>query len=447
MLLNVVYLLLLMLAAPWLAWQALRTGKYRDGWSAKLWGLVPRRLSDRPCIWFHAVSVGEVNLIATLVRVVRERRPDIELVITTTTITGYALAQKKYPDAIVCYAPLDFTWAVRTAWQRIRPSMLVLAELELWPNLIAAAKSQLVPVAIVNGRLSEKSFRGYRRIRPWIERTLRQVDVIAVQNQEYRDRFVALGAEPAKVTITGSLKYDGAQTDRENTSTQRLSKLAGIMPGDIVFLAGSTQEPEEAFALAAYQSLSKEFPRLRLVIVPRHAERFDAVARQLEWSGVPWSRRSQLDGARPAERVLLIDTIGELGAWWGTAHIAFVGGSLSTRGGQNMIEPAAYGAAVSFGPNTQNFRDIVASLLACHAAVVVHDGVEMTAFVRRCLEDVSYREQLGRSAQRFVEQQLGATERTWGLLSPTFKPIVPTPHIPTSVDHACSSAPRCKAPR
>ena len=441
MLLNVAYLALLLLAAPWLAWQSLRTGKYRDGWSAKLWGCVPRRHADRPCIWFHAVSVGEVNLIATLVRAVRELRPDFEQVITTTTVTGYALAKKKYPDALVCYAPLDFTWAVRTALRRIRPSLLVLAELELWPNLIAAAKSQRVPVTIVNGRLSEQSFRGYRRIRSWVQRSLGQIDLIAVQNLEYRDRFLSLGADPNSVIVTGSLKYDGAQTDRDNDNTQRLVEWAGITPGDVVFLAGSTQEPEESLALATYQLLANEFPELRLIIVPRHAERFESVARQLDTSGVAWSRRSRLDGTRKAERVLLIDTIGELGAWWGTAHIAFVGGSLSTRGGQNMIEPAAYGAAVSFGPNTRNFRDIVVSLLACQAACVIHDGAELTRFVRRCLADVSYREQLGGNARQFVQSQLGATERTWTLLrellpdrpaAPHFEPasgVISTPSV------------------
>ena len=214
------------------------------------------------------------------------------------------------------------------------------------------------------------------------------------------------------------MKYDGAQTDRCNPTTERLRRLAGFDQGDLVFLAGSTQEPEEALALAAWQSLRSEWPALRLVLVPRHRERFEAVAKFLESSGVAWQRRSKLEaeGPQAAARVLLVDAIGELGAWWGTARVAFVGGSLGSRGGQNMIEPAAYGAAVCFGPNTQNFRDIVAAMLAHEAAAVVHDGGELTAFVRRCLADPAYADALGQRAADLVAGQLGATGRTLDLL-------------------------------
>ena len=418
-LLNLLYLLLILAALPWLVCAAVRKGKYRQGYAAKLFGLVPRRDSGKTCIWLHAVSVGEVNLLAPLIREIERRRPDWECVVSTTTMTGMALAKKKYAHLTVFYCPLDFSWAVRAAVRRIRPDVLVLAELELWPNLIRAAHRGAAKVAVINGRLSEPSFRGYRRIRPLVARLMRQIDLVAVQNETYAGRFRALGARPETVHVTGSMKYDGARTDRDNPATRRLSELAGFEPGDVVLLAGSTQEPEEAVALDVYRRLCPTWPRLRLVLVPRHPERFEAVARLLNESGVPWQRRTDLDHYEPnrTARVLLVDVVGELGTWWGTAAIAFVGGSLGNRGGQNMIEPAAYGAAVSFGPNTRNFRDIVAAVLARDAAVVVHDGDELAGFVRRCLEDPTYAATLGSRAKELVVEQLGATERTFELMA------------------------------
>jgi 3-deoxy-D-manno-octulosonic-acid transferase len=418
-LLNAAYLLVLVIAAPWFLFQRLFRGKYREGFAAKFWGAVPQRTSAAPCIWLHAVSVGEVNLLAVLLAEIAKRRPDVECVISTTSMTGYELARKKYSQYTVFYCPLDFSWAVRRAMRRIRPSLLVLAELELWPNLIGAAKQSGAAVAIVNGRLSERSFRGYRRLRRWLRPTLDGLDLVAAQSEEYADRFRTLGIDPANVRVTGNLKFDGAQTNRDNPRTKALRDLAGFSENDIIFLAGSTQEPEERLALETFQSLSNQHPRLRLILVPRHPHRFDEVAALLDRNGVAWERRSQLppsDGRRPptASRILLVDTIGELSAWWGAANIGFVGGSLhSTRGGQNMIEPAAYGVAACFGPNTQNFRDVVELLLTAEAAIRVTSGAELTAFVRCCLESTDFAADFSHRAASLVREQLGATQRTW----------------------------------
>jgi 3-deoxy-D-manno-octulosonic-acid transferase len=419
-LLNTVYLAIIAVASPLIVWQSFRTGKYREGFREKLLGLVPRRVGNSACIWIHAVSVGEVNLVATLLRELRAAHPTWQFVVSTTSRTGYELACKKYADFTVFYCPLDFSWAVRNAIRRIRPSILMLAELELWPNLISAAKEHGARVAIINGRLSDHSFPGYRRIRPFVASMLRQIDLIAAQNEESARRFLALGAPAHAVQVTGSLKYDGAQTDRQNPRTQALRELAGISADDIVFLAGSTQEPEEQIALDVFRRLSPAYPRLRLILVPRHPERFNEVANHLDASNFRWTRRSLLAprSSPPASaRVLLVDSVGELGAWWGAAHVAFVGGSFGTRGGQNMLEPAAYGAAVSFGPNTRNFRDIVASLLSADAAVVVNDAAGLEGFVDRCLTDPAYAAALGHRAQNLVRSQLGATARTVTLVN------------------------------
>jgi 3-deoxy-D-manno-octulosonic-acid transferase len=441
-LLNVAYLALIAIASPLIAWQSYRTGKYREGFWPKFFGLVPRRAGDATCVWIHAVSVGEVNLLATLLRGLRAVHPDWQYVISTTSRAGYELATKKYADHTVFYCPLDFSWAVHTAVKRVRPSMLVLAELELWPNLIMAVKEYGAPVAIINGRLSDRSFPGYRRVRWFVARMLRQIDLIAAQNNETATRFLALGAPSDRVHVTGSLKYDGAQTDRHNPRTQVLRELACITNNDIVFLAGSTQEPEEQIAIDIFRRLAPQHPRLRLVLVPRHPERFEDVANELEASKLRWVRRSMLttnQGVAGVERqrpssapggsqsldpshqsnrrpILLVDSVGELGAWWGSSTIAFVGGSFGSRGGQNMLEPAAYGAAVCFGPNTWNFRDIVASLLAADAAVVVKDAAAFEAFVRRCLEEPAYATAIGARAQTLVKSQLGATARTVKLI-------------------------------
>jgi 3-deoxy-D-manno-octulosonic-acid transferase len=427
-LLNAAYLLVLVIAAPWFFFQRLFRGKYREGFASKFFGSVPERTSVAPCIWLHAVSVGEVNLLAVLLAEIAKRRQDVECVISTTSMTGFELARKKYSQYTVFYCPLDFSWAVRRAMRRIRPSLLILAELELWPNLIRAAKERGAAVAIINGRLSERSFRGYRRLRRWLRPTLDRLDLVAAQNEEYAHRFRALGIDPAKVHVTGNLKFDGAQTNRDNPRTEALCDLAGVSEKDIILLAGSTQEPEEKLALEAFAALSTDHPRLRLVLVPRHPHRFDEVAALLDRSSVAWQRRSQLapsDHRLPPTdyRILLVDTIGELSAWWGAATIGFVGGSLySTRGGQNMIEPAAYGVATCFGPNTQNFRDVVEMLLNSQAAVRVTSGEELTAFVRRCLEDPAFASDIGHRAASLVHQQQGVTGRTCLLidrLSPT----------------------------
>lgn len=419
-LLNVVYLLALVVFAPWWIFGMVRQGKYREGFAAKLWGQVPRRVGHDTCFWLHAVSVGEVNLLGSIIRCLEKQHPRWTCVISTTTMTGYRTARQKYAPRTVFYCPLDFSWAVRRALRRMRPDLLVLTELELWPNLICTADRLGVPIAVINGRMSDRSSRGYQRIRWFMARLLRRIDLIAVQNAAYRDRFLALGAPPASVHVTGSIKFDGAQTDRDHPRTLQLKQLARIDDDQLVFLAGSTQHPEESLALEAFRTLAAEFPRLRLILVPRHPERFEAVAADLERSGLDFQRRSQLGRSEPpaaTSRILLVDAMGELDAWWGTAHIAFVGGSLADRGGQNMIEPAAYGAAVSFGPHTENFHDVVAMMIQAHAAEVVDDGRQLTDFVRRCLEDPAYAQGMGQRARELVLQHRGAADRTCELLS------------------------------
>ena len=291
--------------------------------------------------------------------------------------------------------------------------MLVLGELELWPNMLAAAARRGIPVVVANARMSKRSFRSYARVRPLVSRILGRLGIVSARSEEDADRFRSLGARD--VRVAGSMKFDGVRGDRDAPEVRRLRGLAGITPGDVVFLAGSTQAPEERLAAEAYISLRDTHPALRLVIVPRHVERTAEVAAMLDRLGLGWQARNRLEtgGADRGSRVLLVDTTGELSSWWGTAAIAFVGGSLDgTRGGQNMLEPAAYGAAISFGPHTSNFRDEVARLLAADAAVVVEDGTALTAFVGRCLAYPAWAAGLGDRAATLVAAKRGATAAT-----------------------------------
>ncbi|QDV70271.1 3-deoxy-D-manno-octulosonic acid transferase [Rosistilla carotiformis] len=429
-LLNIVYLLVAIVVSPILVWRSVQTGKYRSGWSAKLFGNVPSRDGDAPCAWLHAVSVGEVNLLTNVVKRLAQARPDMQIVISTTTATGMQLARSRFPDHCVFYCPLDFSWAVRRAFRRIRPNVLVLSELELWPNLICIARQKQSEVVVLNARLSERSFRGYRRVASLLRPTFRRLSLVLAQDETYARRFLQLGVDHSRIRVTGSIKFDGARTDRHAPDVIALRKLSAASKDQIVWIAGSTQSPEERIALDVYRRLSSRFPQLRLVLVPRHPERFHAVADQVVGAGMKLRRRSELQTPAeswPSDTVLLVDTIGELGCWWGLADIAFVGGSMGSRGGQNMLEPAGFGAAVSFGPNTKNFRDIVAQLLAADAATVVNDKAAMEQFVSNCIENPVARRQQGQRAQVLVVGGQGAIDRTISVIEQMLPPVQSIP--------------------
>lgn len=418
MILDLGYLVVALLALPWVAWRKLSGGRP----VAAPWRRFTGRIDLPPPaagrrLWLHGVSVGEVQLLAGLAEELRRQAADaghpIDCVVSSSTTTGLDVATKRFGADRTFPCPLDFSWAVRRVLDAVRPDMLVLGELELWPNLLAIAHARGIPIVVVNARMSERSFRGYRRIEPLARRMLGCTSLVIARSPADADRFAALGA-PA-VLPAGSMKFDGVQGDRQDPDVLRLRRLAGLPDDAIVFLAGSTQAPEEQLAIDTFRMLTAEHPRLRLVIVPRHVERTPELVTLLDATGVPWQQRSRLDhdGADPTAHILLVDSTGELGWWWGVATIAFVGGSLDgKRGGQNMIEPAAYGAAVAFGPHTRNFREEVRLLVEHGAAEVVHSGDELTAFVRRCLEDHDFESERGHRATAVVNSQRGARATT-----------------------------------
>lgn len=419
LLLNLLYVALLAAVSPVLAWRAWRHGKYRDGWNEKLLGRGVVRDSIAPCLWLHAVSVGEVLLLRPVIAELRRRRPDVDIWLSTTTHTGHAVAREKYPDCRVLYFPLDFTWSVRRALDRVRPDVVGLVELELWPNFIRAVAERGTPLVLVNGRIGEQSFRGYRRIRFLMRRVLGAFAALGMQSPEYARRMVELGAPVDRVCVTGSVKFDGVALQRDEPRLRALRHEMGIVAAERVLLAGSTHAPEEQCVLECYARLRHEFPDLRLVIAPRHQERFEEVAELVRQSGLPLRRRSQHGASVSAGSgapVILLDTLGELTSWWGLAEVAFVGGSLSTRGGQNMLEPCAAGAAVVVGPNTWNFRPAVELLTAVGGLAVINQANELQAEIRSLLVDAERAQAMRSAARRAIESQQGATGHTVELL-------------------------------
>jgi len=418
MLLDLLYLFAALLALPWVVWRKLSGGRpVAAPWMRFTGAIAPPPAAHAPRVWLHGVSVGEVQLLAGLATELRRQaeaagRP-IDCVISSSTTTGLEVAAKRFGAERTFPCPLDFTWAVRRVLDRVRPDLVVLGELELWPNLLAGIARSGIPVVVANARMSPRSAEGYARIAPVVRRMLARVSLVIARSPEDGRRFSERGAP--RVVVAGSMKFDGVRGDRDAPEVDRLRRLAGISADDVVVLAGSTQAPEESLALDAFLATRDAHPRVRLLIVPRHVERTGEIAALFDRAGVRWQRRSRLDedGADPEARVLLVDTTGELGHWWGVATIAFVGGSLDgRRGGQNMLEPAAYGAAVCFGPHTRNFAREVEVLLAADAARVVADGAALTAFVVRCLTDPGWARALGARAAATVRGERGATATT-----------------------------------
>jgi 3-deoxy-D-manno-octulosonic-acid transferase len=381
-------------------------------------GYVPRATGDRPLVWIHGVSVGEVKAASNFVARLRADRPDLQLVISATTPNGHLVARQEYPDLPVVFYPLDFANFPGRALDRLRPRCVLLMELEIWPNFLQAARQRGIPVAVINGRISERTFRGYRLLRG----LLPQLDLITkycVQDPSYQRRLLELGVDPARVVVTGNMKYDSVAMARPADPDGALR--AWLSPaGEAVLVCGSTHHDEESVLLAAAPA------NVRLVLVPRHPERSPAVAEAVRAAGRPCVRWSDVQHARPAlagAAVVLVDTIGQLQRFYAACDVAFVGGSLIEHGGQNMLEPAALGRAVVFGPHTTNFRRDVELLLANDAVVQVPDRAAFAPALRALLADAPRRQSLGERARTVIAQNQGATARTLELVGDLLQPV------------------------
>jgi len=422
-LLDAAYAVGAAVASPYLMYRALTSEKFRTGYGERL-GDVARREGDGACVWVHAVSVGEMNLVRPLVAGLEGEVPDWELVLSSATNTGMAVAQKLYPEHRAFYFPLDFSWVVKRVLGRVRPSVVVLVELEVWPNFVATAAREGVPLAIVNGRISDRSFPRYRRLRWLMARSLARVSVCCVQNDTYAERFVALGMPRERVVVTGNLKFDACPAQAPTGRDAELAASFGVGADEPLIVGGCTWPGEDEALVHAYKAVRADVPGLRLLLAPRQAERFDAVEALVRQAGLGCVRRSALrdgggaSGARDA--VILLDTMGELASVYGLGTVVFVGGSLIPHGGHNTLESAGLAKPVVFGPHTENFRDVNEELLAHDAARRVADAAELEATLRELLLDASAARVLGERAREVVDRHRGATRRTLEALKPFF---------------------------
>jgi 3-deoxy-D-manno-octulosonic-acid transferase len=414
---NVALLAALIVGAPWWLWRTATTQKYREGLRERL-GCVPNRLRDelspsRPVLWLHAVSVGEVLAVSRLVKTLDDALPGYFIAISTTTRTGQKLARERFGAERVFYCPLDLPWAVRAYLKALQPRLLILAETEFWPNLLHGCACRGIPVAVVNARISDRSWPRYRRLRGLWRTFLQPLSRVLAQSQNDADRLKAIGCQPQRVTVAGNLKFD-VRAAQEAEATRLLKRLAANLR---LFVAGSTLDGEEAALLEAWPQLLEADPQLIMVLATRHPERFGAVAALLESSGVAWVRRSDWKPgpedslqALKAGQIVLLDTIGELASVYSLASVAFVGGSLIPAGGHNPLEPAQFGVPIVMGPHYFNFRAITEDLLT-HRALRITAIENLAATLINLLQNPAAAEAMGERAKQVFASQAGATDR------------------------------------
>jgi 3-deoxy-D-manno-octulosonic-acid transferase len=385
---------------------------------------LPSRAAGRPAVWIHAVSLGEINATRAMVKLLAGRRPDLHFIVSTTTQTGFARGRELYgsdPRVVLVRYPLDFSGAIARALDALRPSLVVLMELEVWPNFLRHCQRRGVPALLVNGRLTPSSFRHYRFGGALTRRMFSRLSVVCAQDETYAERFRLLGAPPGRVRVTGTMKFDTAEVADRIDGADDLARAVGLRPGDeSIWVCGSTGPGEEEIVLRSYRTLLAAHPGLRLVIVPRHPERFDEVAALIDREGFPLVRRSaspSAPGTRHSARpVVLGDTMGELRKFYSLADVVLVGRTLVDLGprqhGSDMIEPAALAKPVVVGPWTHNFAEPMNALIAADAIKVVEGGGATPGdALAALLSDPAGAAAMGRRAQDVVRRGQGATAR------------------------------------
>jgi len=413
--LRYIYSLLLWLLLPFvllrLFWRSWRAPAYRERWYERIGFFDP---APRPAdVWIHAVSVGEVQAAQPLIR--HLLRQGLSVLVTTTTPTGARRLQDLLADAVQhCYTPLDLGWIMRRFLDVVSPRLVLVMETEIWPNMLAVCERRGVEVILINARLSARSARGYARVRRFSAETMRRFALIAAQSADDAARFESLGVDPARVAVTGSIKFDvqlpASLMDRAEVMRR------GWGSNRPVWVAASTREGEDEQLLAAHVRVRAHFPTALLVLVPRHPERFERVAALVQRQGLPLARHSLNQPCEEATAVYLGDTMGELPVFLAAADVAFVGGSLVPTGGHNLLEPAAVGVPVLIGPHSFNFAEITQLLIACDAARQVANADELADWLIRWLGDAAERARVGENARQAIEKNRGALDRLIALV-------------------------------
>ncbi len=418
---NILFLFGFIVSAPYYFWRLWRRGNWVQGFGerfAQYDTKLKQALTNRQTIWLHAVSVGEVGLCIHLIKALEPRLPNAKFVVSTTTTTGMGELKKRLPTSISkIYYPIDRRSYVARAQAVVHPLAIVLVEAEIWPNFIWRAQSQRTPLFLVNARMSDRSFRRYKRYGFLFRSLFATFTGVGAQSAADAQRLQAIGCRPEAVRITGSLKFDAAQAGPAHPpDVPVLLARAGAQAGAPILVCGSTHDGEEALLGKIFLRLRQQIPNLFLVLVPRHFERTSEVARDLQALKLRYVLRTDLstagtDAPRPAD-CLIVNTTGELRAFYAHATVVFVGKSLTAQGGQNPLEPCALGKATVFGPNMQNFRDVVSMLLAGQAALQVADAQTLESTLVQLLTQPHAREQLGQKGAAIIQNNRGAIERT-----------------------------------
>jgi len=418
---NILFTIFFVLSAPFYFIKMWRRGNWRHGFGqrfARYSSKVKQSVTNSHVLWLHAVSVGEVNICTHLIRALEPRLPNVKIIVSTTTSTGMGELEKKLPRHIAkIYYPLDFRRAVSRAMRTLHPDAIVLMEAEIWPNFLWRARDSRIPVFLVNARLSEKSFRGYKRFGFLFRPLFSSLAGVGVQNESDAALLRELGCRPETVHVVGNLKFDAARVEeRPVTDVSILLRQLGVAPGSRLLIGGSTHAGEEIMLAEAARRLRLKFKDLFLILVPRHFERGKEVGEQLSQRGVKFIYRTEISPEtqlKPGEiECLLVNTTGELKYFYQPASVIFVGKSLTAQGGQNPIEPAALGKAVVFGPNMQNFQSIATAFVQGRGAVQVSDAAELETVCQELLLDEARRAELGRNALKVVRENQGSIERT-----------------------------------
>ena len=411
-LIDIFYLFVVVLYLPFVVFRR----KWYTGLSQRL-GMYPadiyRQAAENPVMWVHAVSVGEVFAVVDLVKQLRKDFPAYRIFFSTVTITGYEIARKNFgEDAEVILAPADLSWIVRRTVARLRPRIYIAAETELWPNLYDALYRQKVPVVLVNGRISDKSFGNYRRAKFFFRRALKAVRIFAMQTAEDAQRIIALGAEPERVKVVGNLKFKSLDT---YTQTVPFDHLAGHP----ILLGGSTHPGEEELLLRTLKELRREYPEMRLILAPRHIERTDEVLKIVTSFGMTPRLIPDTETAWSQDEVIVIDRMGLLRSLYQVATLVFIGKSFAVGGGQNMIEPVALGKPTFVGPMTQNFRDVVSIFLREKVLFRVIDQGGLAGEMLKVLKDTKLREDLLLRAPEVINRYDGTKDRIVTIITET----------------------------
>jgi len=407
-----------------------RRGNWQEGFSqrfGKYGTKLKQAITNRHTLWIHAVSVGEVNCCTQLIRALEPRLPNLKIVVSTTTTTGMGELQARLPTHISkIYYPIDRQAYVSRALKSIHPEAIVLVEAEIWPNFLWRAQDRKIPLFLVNARLSERSYRGYKRFGFLFRPLFAAFAGVGAQNEKDATRLRELGCRPEAVEVVGSLKFDTAKLEeRRVLDVPALFQRLGVAPAARVLVGGSTHAGEEALLAEQFLRLRARFPDLFLVLVPRHFERSKDVGRELQERGVKFAYRNEITDLTQARNgpvdCLLVNTTGELKYFYEHAAVIFVGKSLLAEGGQNPIEPGALGKAMVFGPKMQNFAEVARNFVSYDGAVQVRDAAELEKVLGELLADDVRREQLGRNARKVVQENLGAIERTVEMIVKHFK--------------------------